>query len=375
MKRILYICNSDLAVRHGGALCQKAYLNALNKIIPGKVDVVLPEEFCVKEYEEAIKVPKRSILKVITSLCIHRFKSFMKDFLKENADKYSHCIINHGTYAGDMMDMIHKYGIKIMVIHHNYEKEYHMDNRDALTLKGHYAGFVVRNERNAYRKADVNCFLTKSDLNTFRKVYGYQGNCHVTGVFETDDKPLPEVGDFPKENLLGITGSMNTVQTILGVMDLKDNYFDILKNKMPDWKIIIAGRNPSDKIQQFAQMNNDVIQLIPNPENMDDVVGRCKVFICPTNVGGGLKLRVMDGLRLGLPVFTHEISARGYDDFFDLPFFNVYNDRKSFEKGIDNIMKIQFNAEMRKHIQNTYLDSFGFNAGMKRFKVAWDVFI
>ena len=250
-----------------------------------------------------------------------------------------------------------------------------MDNRDALTLKGHYAGFVVRNERNAYRKADINCFLTKSDLNTFIHVYGPSDNSYITGVFEPDDKPMPQVEDFPQENILGITGSMNTVQTILGIMNLKDNYFEILQQKLPDWKIIIAGRNPSPQIQEFAQKNKLSIELIPNPENMDEVVARCKVFLCPTNVGGGLKLRVMDGLRLGLPVFTHEISARGYDDFFNKPFFNVYNDKKSFEKGIENIKNIQFNADMRKHIQKTYLDSFGFNAGMKRLKMALDVFI
>ena len=57
------------------------------------------------------------------------------------------------------------------------------------------------------------------------------------------------------------------------------------------------------------------ITLIPNPEDMMSIVSGCDIFLCPTRLGGGLKLRVMDGLRAGLPVIAHQVSARGYSEF------------------------------------------------------------
>ena len=115
-------------------------------------------------------------------------------------------------------------------------------------------------------------------------------------------------------------------------------------------------------------MNKDRIQLIPNPEDMSEIISKCRFFLCPTNVGGGLKLRVMDGLRQGLPVIAHKVSARGYDPFFDKDFFAVYDDLDSFVDGMKKLTQLDYNIQLKQHIQEEYNKLFGFEQGTERMK-------
>lgn len=377
MKQILFISTANLHVRNGGALATLAYYNAFRHLYGNKVDLVLPAEYCHGSYADAIPVPRRD--RLVTYLRFfkgrfHRYRDFLCDYLQRNCGRYDLVVINGGFYAGDMMDMFHALEIKVIVIHHNYEPEYHLDNRTLPTFWGLTSYFVAKNERNAYTKADLNVFLTQSDIILHRQHYGNgKKQPFLLGVFEpTHQDVFPgEKTHLEKSDIhtIVITGSMNSVQTIRGVMDFKTNYFPIVRRILPNWKIIIAGRNPHQSILKFAEDNADSVQVIPNPEDMDAVIARGPIFLCPTHVGGGLKLRIMDGLRGGLAVLTHEVSARGYDMFFNQPFFQVYADKKSFERGLSALSNIVCNDERySEKICGLYRSVFSFEAGCMRVK-------
>ena len=159
---------------------------------------------------------------------------------------------------------------------------------------------------------------------------------------------------------------MNTIQTIAGIMDFKNRYFPIFKKYFPDWNIIISGRDPDKSILNFASENN--INVIANPMNMEDIVSQAQIFLCPTNVGGGVKLRVMDGLRMGKPVLVHKVSARGYEHFTNESFFRIYDNEESFLKGLKDLVESsqKYNPSI---IQEKYLEEFSFNAGRERFRI------
>jgi glycosyltransferase involved in cell wall biosynthesis len=87
-----------------------------------------------------------------------------------------------------------------------------------------------------------------------------------------------------------------------------------------DAEVIIAGKNPpaelSSRIEKLNKQDSyALVTLTPNPKDIMTIVCGCDIFVCPTRLGGGLKLRVMDGLKAGLPVIAHQVSARGYSVF------------------------------------------------------------
>ena len=74
----------------------------------------------------------------------------------------------------------------------------------------------------------------------------------------------------------------------------------------------------------------------------------------------------MDGLRMGLPILVHKVSARGYDVFFEKPYFKVYEDRESFKHGLQELLRFSSKGFNRSDIQTEYLLHFSFKAGRER---------
>lgn len=374
MKKILFIAISDIGKRTGGGLACLAYYNALKYLYSDRVDLAMAEECCVGEYKDSIKVKPRSIVSKFNGILrgeVHRYKSFFEDYLPYKYDQYSLCVINGGVIAGDMIDLFHNYGIKVVVIHHNFEREYTIDNKTLTTLYGLTPYFVIRNERYAYLNSDANCFLTNYDIELFHHYYGHSPayECLI-GTFEPENINMPLFGNcHMKQKNIVITGSMDSYQTIDGILDFSKKYFPLIKNLYPDWRIIIAGRNPSKQIIEFKNNYSCLVEIIPNPPIMENVIRKASIFLCPTCIGGGLKLRLMDGLRMGLPVITHKVSSRGYDVFFGYPFFQVYDDEMSFKKALDVVIKyVNSNGDYQQQIRDIYLSFFGFNEGVNRFR-------
>lgn len=382
MNKILYIAASNLHKRYGGALATLAYYNAFAQLYGDRVDLALPGECCYGRFVNDIPIPSRGRCSAYFNSLrghFHRYHDYFADFMKRQVNQYDVVVINGGFYAGDMTKMFQSYGIKVIVIHHNYEPEYHMDNRTLPTFGGLTPFFVVRNERRAYQSADLNAFLTTEDIRLHEMHYGKsKQKPFLLGVFEPeacDSFPgeSHQVSKDSRKNIV-ITGSMNSVQTIKGIMDFKQRYFPILRDKFPDWKVIIAGRNPADCIMQFQAANQEVVSVIPNPKDINEVIAHGSIFLCPTNVGGGLKLRLMDGLRNGLSVLVHQVSARGYELFNEQPFFRVYGNEIQFETGVK-----QLTGFIDGHINNSpeickmYRSFFGFDAGCERVKKMMDL--
>lgn len=372
MKRILFISTTDINRKDGGGLGQRAYYSSLNDIYPGKVDIIMPKEYVDDRYPNAKGAPKRNIIKAFLSGSIHRYKSYINRYLNQNKDAYDLCVISGGLYAGDMMNMIHNHGLKIIVIHLNFEREYQLDNKSLWTLWGCVPYFVIQNERKAYKMADCNCFMSIADKDLFIRYYG-QVNIPsvIVGAYEYEKFPTNKI-ELKKmsHNCLAITGSLNTVQTAKGIDDFKNNYYDIFRKKCPNWTLLIAGRNPSVGIVEFKEAYKDNIDLIPNPTNIDDVIQNADIYLCPTNVGGGIKLRVMDGLKNGRPILVHEVSARGYEPLFGYPFFRIYNDKRSFEKGLEDLINYLDKGGNPYKIHDIYQKYYSFSAGTDHFKEA-----
>lgn len=329
MKRILFVATCDVRTRTGGGLANLAYYNAFKEMFPGMVDLALAEEHCTGIYKDAIKISRRGRIEKVLALLrgeTHRNKAFFRSYLREVSTRYSYCVINGGVYAGDMIDLFHAYGIRVLVIHHNFEREYQQGNKSWKTLWGLNACWVNKIERNAYLKSDLNCYLTSADRDLFHKYYGNcKGKEYLLGVFEPSDSLrversfLTDATGASVRHII-VSGSMDSVQTIAGVMDFKERYYHIFAQKFIGWNVIFAGRNPSPEIIRFCEEHPERLELVPNPPVMEEVISRGILFLCPTCVGGGLKLRLMDALRQGMPVLTHAVSARGYDAFFGCPF-------------------------------------------------------
>ncbi|TKG95377.1 glycosyltransferase [Puteibacter caeruleilacunae] len=375
MSKILFISKHNPCKPSGGGLATRSYIEMLSAISEGNIDLCLSKSCNVGEsnikYDRLLGVGPRSILSKCCSLFtgeMHRFTNFVRSYLKDNHKEYEYCVFDHSSISASLVDYVNKLGLKTITIHHNYEPEYFWDNRTNLIRDFLLLQHVKINQKKAYLESRYNLFLTNADKDKFIKTYGSNNGINgVIGCSECQNERIYSILDsnFNTRLKLVITGSLCTVQTI----DAIDYFFSELYAYLPeDVEIVIAGRQPTESIVGLCEKYNNV-RLIPNPQNISEIIANGDIYICPTRVGGGLKLRIMDGLRLGLPVISHNISCRGFDSFQNTNFFYGFDSPKSFRKALDRlIVDINSKAVKKDFIQKEYLKKFSFNAGVERMK-------
>lgn len=373
MKKIVYISlHNPFGKTGGGALASKSYLNAFCKLSEGNIDLITCKEDTGPEREliSTINAPQRNLISKACSVFtgyMNRYVEFVKQWLYEHHNNYSTIVFDHSGIGGPLVKLANNLGLQTITIHHNYEREYFYDNSSFL-YRVLYLHHVVKWEKTAYKHSKLNLFLTNSDLCKFREVYGSSNAINkVIGTFEPKPVTPPVIKECAGsgKKTIAITGSLQAYQTEDAIKYFFNKLYPLLP---PNINIIIAGRNPSNKLINICQSYNNV-KLIPNPDNMNDVISQCDIYVCATRIGGGLKLRVMDGLRCGKPIITHSCSARGFEMYYDTPFFKVFTSPKEFKEHVLFVLdKINHSPYDPKVIQKQFQQYFSFESGYKRLQ-------
>lgn len=332
--KILYILKHDPWGISGGSYASLMYLTAFCKLFSGyQFDVCICNE-CMNHQPDIwkgkcnfIPVPPRGKLNRLLSVfsgIMHRHQKMARKLIREH--DYDYCIFDHSSIAGTLY-MHLKSNTKSIVIHHNHEPQYFRDNTRSMLNKNLFLRHVKSTEKKAYLNCSYSIFLTQSDEDLFRKIYGDSlGKTASIGIF--DIKESTPVYLMPSEHKIVpvITGSLNNIQNTDGILYFIHYLYPLIANRC---EVIIAGKNPTRPILEAVKQYSN-IRLIPNPKNMSDIISQGNIFICPTRLGGGIKVRISDGLRNGLPVIAHSISARGYDNFISKGYLLPYNSPEDF---------------------------------------------
>lgn len=377
--RFLFITKDSPYSLGGAGFATHAYLRALSDVCHGDIDVFMADS--IRE-DDSIKVhaffrvPERSFFNKVLSLFtgeLSRYAGPVIDHLK-NDSNYDVCIFNNCKVTPSIIDYVKRQGIKIVTIHHNVEVEYVRDNTPNPFLRRLLIRKVSKAEKHSYHMSDLNLFLTESDKDAFEKMYwGNNSFNTVIGTYEFKELPLIKEKVFSEERLcVAITGSLCTVQGIDGVKYFFSELIDAIPKST---RIIISGRTPSQEVVWLCN-KHDNVTLIPNPIDMNEVINEADIYICPTRLGGGLKLRIMDALRLGIPVLSHACSARGYDAFEKSGFFYSFNNGQELYSAIEELISnLRKGRISRAVIQNKYANQFSYSAGLERMRTAINLII
>lgn len=373
---ILYVLRHDPWGVGGGCSACRGYLEALGAVFAGsEMDVCICEEYVAGRnmgdfpFATFVPVKPRSLVdKLLTPVTriMHRHQSTVKRLLSER--KYAYCIFDDNCIAGSLVDLCIRNDVRTIVINHNCECEYYRDNTSGARRRM-LLPVVRHNEDTSYRRCDVNIFLTDEDMATFKRLYGDSqtrqivGGCFVhKGTEAAPVSPEPLNGDTPT---VVISGTIGNIQNIDGI-----NYFleSLYKHLPTGSRVVIAGKNaPANLASRLSSYGN--ITLIDSPKNILEIVSRGDIFLCPTRLGGGMKLRVMDGLRCGLPVIAHEVSARGYSEFVRHGYLKAFSSAETFAPVLaDTLAAIHQGTLRRSDIATAAQRSFGFDSAVNRLR-------
>lgn len=364
--RTLFITNSYLNGNGGGIYASRTHINLFAELSE-RMTLLFPymkgqEPKGINEGKiEMIPVEDhRSNLRKFVDLIfgkVHRF-SLTEEMLKR--DKYDVVVFDSSVTSSGLVKKCKRAGLKIVTIHHNYQIEYLRGDGDLLTLPIELFWTWIY-EGQAVRKSDINITLTCQDIDLLKKHYSPSAKYAVLGVYEFIRKEFVSLPEEPRKHRYVITGGLGSKQTEDSLVKWIKEYYPALKEVDAEAQLTIAGSNPSAKLTGAIQMSG--CKLIPSPPDMTPVLLEADYYICPIDCGGGLKLRNMDGLKYGLPVLSHRVSARGYEKMIDEGVLIQYDNRESFKKGVSALQNISFG---KPQIRDVYKKTYSFSSGIKR---------
>jgi glycosyltransferase involved in cell wall biosynthesis len=365
----------------GGSFASRAYVNAFTEIADTCM-LVYPDrgkpvqDFIHKKcILRGVKNEKSNIGKVMDYYRgrMHRYTDVMIPQIKEF--KPDIVVFDNSRTSSGMLNEVKKLGVKTVTIHHNYELEYYKGTKPNIAWRIPFMHYMKLAESTAIQESDLNLTLTEEDIELLLQHYDPKRKSKIArlgsfeSTFDTSESfSKPEIKTVkPTSGLcFAITGTLGSYQTEASILPFLENEYHVLLNKFPDSTLIVAGRNPSKKLLHACAKYTS-IEVFANPKDMQEIIAKTDVYICPTCLGGGLKLRVMDGFKSGLPVITHAVSARGYDDFSRANCMFVYHDKNTFSLCLDKLI-----VEMKKGnletdaIKKLYKKVFSFESGVSR---------
>lgn len=358
-KRIIYILKHNPWGRGGGATASRLYLNSICRIFPSRVIDVLIANTCIKDVPSDISpninlipIEERSKLSKILSPIsgiMHRYQAAAKKMLSKY--DYEWCIFDHSSIGGTLAKYFACNGIKLIQLHHNYEPKYYKDSTNSLINQFIFVPIVRRNEKKAYNYCTINLFLTELDKNTFERQYGNNGKKNlVTGIY-IEDFSKSRIWNFHKKDKkirIAITGALNSTQNIDAICDFFSHYYSRIPS-LDQCSIIIAGNKPSNEIRAICQNKNNVT-LIDSPSDIDKAIKDCNLFLCHCRLGSGIKIRILDGFRNGMPILAHRVSANGYEESVKAGYMEVYSNPDEFVNALQKLSKLIYSENIYSSI-------------------------
>ena len=118
-------------------------------------------------------------------------------------------------------------------------------------------------------------------------------------------------------------------QTVLQLKKIWKN----IKNQLPEAEIHIYGAYATEKVFQLHNQKEGFI-IKGRAENVESVFSQAKVLLAPIPFGAGIKGKLLESMRFGLPNVTSTVGAEAMDGNFDWNGFITDNETEFVEKAI-----------------------------------------
>ena len=294
---------------------------------------------------------------------LHRFGPVFQDIL--GSARFDLVVFHNSKGSRGLIEPAKAAGARVITVHDNYELDY---TRDSLPwfLRPFLLPATVRSERESLQKSDLGLTLSISDATQMRQAYHLSPDTRIAvlGVSEYKHREPPTAFSEVDGPVFAITGNLSAKQTVDSLLPWLAEYEPILRRMVPDARIIVAGKHPSVALTRLLEERG--IEVVDTPPDMDVVLARARYYICPVFKGSGVKLRVMDGLRSGLPALVHRNAARGYESFEGKGLF-VYQDAASFGSALETMVSSHYSKE---EMFRMYQATFSYESGILRLKDA-----
>jgi glycosyltransferase involved in cell wall biosynthesis len=117
---------------------------------------------------------------------------------------------------------------------------------------------------------------------------------------------------------------------------LVESILPSLRVKVPGLRLHIAGSNPSQAVLDLAADDITVHGYVSD-EQLIDLYGRAACAVVPLRFGAGVKGKVLEAIRYGVPLITTSIGAEGIPDASDV--MGIADEPEAFAEAVSDELR------------------------------------
>ncbi|PKL80343.1 MAG: hypothetical protein CVV25_04890 [Ignavibacteriae bacterium HGW-Ignavibacteriae-4] len=202
--------------------------------------------------------------------------------------------------------------------------------------------------------SDISFAITKEDK---RRALELSPKANVViasaGVDIEDWKPNFSV--FKEPFSLVIATTFNWFHNVNAVHWFLDNVLPILNSKYPNVTLKIIGKNPPSIFDNYAELGANKLGYV---DKVKPYFNSTQVYIAPLFVGGGIRIKILEALSMGLPVVATDMSAEGIDADESQGLIRA-NSIEEYSHEIsklfdDDVLRVELGKKARKFIEDNH---------------------
>lgn len=346
--------------------------------------------FLYKEKEpfEAIQFFKKNSIKVYPFLLdtTDSIKKVMKNFLESepfkmakyfhpSALKYLKKIVqefkpdiiqsHHAHMAKYAIELKKEFNVPIVLREHNIEykliEQFYKSESNPIIKVTAYWQYVKtkKYETNIWSYFDKVIFISPLDENIAKNA-----NSRIKSVVIQDGVDIEKFHpiDLKKEPYsLIFTGNLRTIQNLKSILWFVKNVWPIIKEKEPKAKLYITGGGEEIlyKKLKISTLNTQGIFLLGFVKNIQETISKCQVFISPTRIGSGIRIKVLTAMALGMPIVCTSLDATPIIGVRNGEHLIVADTPEDFAEGIlhlfnDERLRYNLGSNARKLIEQQF---------------------
>jgi len=177
---------------------------------------------------------------------------------------------------------------------------------------------VREQEEACWEKSDVILYPSIDEVNLLREKYPQR----KFGILPIESQADEEIEASLTPNLfdqrkgLLFVGGFSHHPNQDAVLWFLNEVYPLMANKLPDLHVTIAGNAPTDEIKARASEAILVTGRV-SEEELRSLYNKVKVVVAPLRIGAGVKGKVVESLRMGVPVVTTLIGIQGLPGYED----------------------------------------------------------
>jgi len=168
-----------------------------------------------------------------------------------------------------------------------------------------------RYEGDVCRQFDVVTAVSAEDVTALSEAMGQAATIPIIPIAIDTDLEQPVQRQTGATDIVCI-GTMYWPPNVDGVLWFSREVFPLIKAQAPQARFVIVGARPPQEVVSLGEQDPNIIVTGYVPD-LGDILRQSAMMIIPLRAGGGMRVKILNGLAQGLPMVSTTLGAEGID--------------------------------------------------------------